>query len=67
MQHSEADGSGAAGDTERAPDADPGSAAGESTDSGREADRDPMMMLLVRWEEAVARGEDPGPADAVRR
>ncbi len=61
MQHSEADGFGAAGDTERAPDADPESAAGESTDSGREADRDPMLMLLVRWEEAVAAGEDPDP------
>jgi tetratricopeptide (TPR) repeat protein len=51
----------AAADTERVDGTDPGAAADASTDPATEADRDPLLMLLVRWEEAIARGEDPDP------
>jgi tetratricopeptide (TPR) repeat protein len=36
-------------------------AADASTDPGASADRDPLLMLLARWEDAAARGEDPDP------
>ena len=35
--------------------------ADRSTDPGDETDRDPLLLLLMKWEDAVARGEDPDP------
>ena len=44
-----------------ATDAGPDSTADDwGTDPDDATDRDPLLMLLLRWEEAVARGEDPG-------
>src|SRR5262245_13711471 len=51
----------AAADTERAEGTDPRAAADGGPDPGREADRDPLLVLLARWQEAVGRGEDPDP------
>jgi serine/threonine-protein kinase len=72
MKESEGDGLSTAADAaERQPTSGPGpdpvagqeatAAADWSTDPGTETDRDPLLMLLLRWEEAVARGEDPDP------
>ena len=67
MQDSEDDGFPAAEDTEREPASGPESAPDPearddwSTDSGTLPVSDPLILLLVRWEEAVERGEDPDP------
>jgi serine/threonine-protein kinase len=42
-------------------DEEPGTSLDRSTDPGTWADEDPLLMVLVRWEEAVARGEEPDP------
>src|SRR5690348_7779596 len=69
MQGSEADrpatahatGRGHTAAPERDTDADPAASVDWSTDPGTWAVDDPLLMLLARWEEAVAQGEDPDP------